>query len=110
MPPVQSAHVATPTYIIEMTKQKASRMVELRDAGILLRPEALGVSVEHINPSLLVAKEDGSWRMVSDMTQLNKFLERHNSSNPTITQAKADLARKRYRHELDLSNFLSSMG
>ena len=109
-PPVQSSRVATPSYNTEMTKQLAAKMDELIDAGVLMRPEAIGVSVEHINPSLLVAKEDGTWRMVSDMTQLNKVLERHNSSNPTIRQAKADLARKKFRCELDLSNFFFQHG
>ena len=103
--PAQSSKVATPNYTPEMTKLLAEKMDKLRKAGVLMTPEELGVTPEFISPSFLVPKGDGTWRLVTDFTHLNKILRKHNSSNPSIKDAKRDLAKKKYRVELDLSEY-----
>ena len=104
--PVQTHKVAVPNYSPEMKLQMANKMDELIEAGILMTPEEVGVSVEFISPSLLVPKtEKDSWRLVTDFTSLNKFVKRCASSNPTIEEARKDLAKKKFFCKIDLSNY-----
>ena len=95
-PPVQTSKVVTPNYSPDMKQKLIDKMNELISAGVLIRPEELGVTVEFLSPCLLVPKGDGTWRLVTDFTQLNKIIKRHPSSNPTINDAKVDLTKKKY--------------
>ena len=69
------------------------------------------VSCEFISPSLLVPKaEPGQERLVSDFTNLNRFIKRYPSVSPSIAEAKEDLSRKKYYIEMDLSNYFFQGG
>ena len=109
--PVQTSKVTTANYSEDMNDRLRHKMDELIEAGVLIRPEELGVTVEFLSPCLLVPKQEkDSWRLVTDFTQLNRHLKRHPSSNPTINDAKVDLTKKKYRAELDLSNYFFQHG
>ena len=86
-------------------------MDELIQSGILMRPEEIGVTAEFISPCLIIPKlEKDSFRLVSDLTGLNRFVKRSPMSSPTIQEAKTDLARKKYFAEIDLSNYFFQGG
>ena len=108
--PIQTNKVAVPNYSPDMKAELIKIMNELIDAGVLIRPEELGITVEFLSPCLIVPKGDGRWRLVTDFTMLNRIISRHNSRNPTIQDAKVDLSKKRYRVELDLSNYYFQFG
>ena len=109
-PPVQPNKVYQPAYSQDMKRQLELKIEELIDAGILVRPESIGVTVEFVSPSLLVKKSDGTWRLVTDFTQLNRFIAPDASSNPSIQEAKFELSNKKFRAELDLSNYYYQSG
>ena len=110
-PPVQTRKVAQANYDPEKKLKLAQKMDELIAAGILMRPEQVGVSAEFISPSLLVPKiEKDTWRLVTDFTHLNKFVKRCSSTSPSIGEAKADLSRKKYFAEVDLANYFFQGG
>ena len=48
-PPNQSSRVAIPNYSTDMQQRLGAKMDELRKAGVLMTPEELGVTVEHIS-------------------------------------------------------------
>ena len=54
--------------------------------------------------------EPNSYRLVTDFTSLNRFLKRLPLSSPTIAEARAALARKKYFAEIDLSNYFFQGG
>ena len=109
--PIQTSKVATPNYSPDMKAELIKLMNELIAAGVLIRPEELGITVEFLSPCLLVPKSTpGTWRLVTDFTMLNRIISRHNSVNPSIQDAKKDLSRKKYRVELDLSNYYFQFG
>merc|ERR1719500_1933986 len=93
-----------------MKENMVAKMNDLIDAGVLIRPEELGLTVEFLSPCLLVPKADGTWRLVTDFTMLNRIIQRDASSSPTINDAKVELTRKRFRCELDLSNYYFQHG
>ena len=110
-PPVQTRKVAVPNYSHEMKQKMATKMDELIEAGVLMTPEEVGISVEFVSPSMLVPKtEADSWRLVTDFTQINRFIKRFTSTNPTIDEARKDLSRKKLFAEIDLSNYFFQGG
>ena len=109
-PPVQTSKVTSPNYSQDMKENMVLKMNELIDAGVLIRPEELGLTVEFLSPSILVPKPDGTWRLVTDFTMLNRIIQRDASSSPTINDAKLELTRKKFRCELDLSNYYFQHG
>ena len=110
--PVQNKKVYMPTYNTDMNNILGDKMNELMDQGILLPAEQVGVSIEYISPSLLVPKpgEENSWRLVTDFTGLNRYIQRDASTSPTIQEARTTLSRKRYFCEMDLSNYFFQGG
>ena len=110
--PVQNRKVAMPTYNEEMNNQLGDKMDELIDQGIMAEAEKVGVSIEYISPSLLVPKpgEDKEWRLVTDFSSLNRFIQRDASTSPTIQEAKKALSSKKYFAELDLSAYFFQGG
>ena len=108
--PCQTNKVGVPNYSPDMKAELIKIMNELIDAGVLIRPEELGITVEFLSPCLLVPKSNGKWRLVTDFTMLNRIISRHNSRNPTIQDAKIDLSKKSYRVELDLANYYFQFG
>ena len=110
-PPIQTRKVSQPNYNYDQKLKLAQKMDELIQAGILMKPEEVGVTAEFISPCLLVPKlEKGQDRLVSDFTSLNRFVKRCAATSPTIQEAKTDLARKKYFAEVDLSNYFFQGG
>ena len=110
--PVQNRKVYMPTYNTDMNNILGDKMNELMDQGILLPAEQVGVSIEYISPSMLVPKagEENSWRLVTDFTGLNRYIQRDASTSPTIQEARTTLSRKKYFCEMDLSNYFFQGG
>ena len=108
-PPIEKVY--TPAYSLEMQKALADKMDKLIDWGVLVKAEDIGVSVEHIAPSLLVPKNDGDgYRMVNDYSRLNNFIGKAPSTSPTMQDVKNAIARKKLVVHLDLSNYFYQGG
>ena len=108
-PPVEKVY--TPNYSREMQKQLADKMDTLIDWGVLVRADDIGISVEHIAPSLLVPKTDGDgYRMVNDYSRLNNFIGKLPAVSPSMQDVKNAIARKKFVVHLDLSNYFYQGG
>ena len=108
--PVQTRKVTQPSYSQEMKETLAQMMDELYQQGVLCKPEEIGISLEFMSPSLIVPKPGGGWRLVTDFTELNKYIRPYPSASPSISEAKRDLAQKKFFCELDLSNYFHQGG
>ena len=94
-----------------MNKLLAEKMDLLEEWGVLSTPEAVGVSVDFVSPSMLVPKTDSKdFRMVTDFASLNLYLKRVPNTSATIAQAKSRIARAKYVVHMDLSNYFYQMG
>ena len=108
-PPMDTTY--SPDYSLEMVKTLADKLDKLIEWGVLVRAEDIGITVEHIAPSLLVPKTDGDgFRLVNDFSRLNNFIQKLPASSPTIQDAQNSMARKSKRIDLDLSNYFYQGG
>ena len=108
-PPNSKTHI--PNYAPKMNDLLAEKMDMLEEWGVLAEPEALGVSVEFVSPSLLVPKpEPNEFRVVTDFSSLNTYLKRVPNTSATIAQAKSRIARANFVIHLDFSNFFFQNG
>ena len=109
--PVQTRKVSSPNYGPEMKMTLNNKMNELRQHGVLVKPEEIGVSIEHFSPCLIVPKPGtDDWRLVTDLTELNLSISRDSSVSPTIEEAKTAISQKKFFAELDLSNYFHQGG
>ena len=109
--PVQTRKVSSPNYGPEMKMILNKKMNELRQHGVLVKPEEIGVSIEHFSPCLIVPKPGtDDWRLVTDLTELNLSISRDSSVSPTIEEAKTAISQKKFFAELDLSNYFHQGG
>ena len=110
-PPPPNARTYIPNYSPSMNKLLAEKMDLLEEWGVLSTPEAVGVSVDFVSPSMLVPKTDSKdFRMVTDFASLNLYLKRVPNTSATIAQAKSRIARAKYVVHMDLSNYFYQMG
>jgi hypothetical protein len=70
-PPCHKARL--PSYNTEKLRLLQTKMDELEDLGVLARPETVGVTIEHVSPSFLVRKPDGSHRLVTAFNAIGTY-------------------------------------
>ena len=94
-----------------MRRKLGEKMDKLRSYGVMAFPEEIGVVPEFVSPSMILPKEEpGEWRLVTDMSGLNKFIDKPLNKHPTIQDAREFLAKKRFAIHVDLSNFFYQSG
>ena len=70
-PPAQKARL--PSYSTDKLNLLQDKMDELEQLGVLARPEDLGVKIEHVSPSFLVKKPDGTHRLVTAFNNIASY-------------------------------------
>ena len=109
--PAPNGKIHVPNYTPELNEELAKKMDQLLDWGVLMEPEKLGVRVKFCSPSMVVPKtEKGEYRLVTDFSQLNEYLRKSPGISPTMEEAKRAIASKRFRIDLDLSNYFYQSG
>ena len=108
-PPNSKTHI--PNYSPTMNRILAAKMDQLEEWGILAEPEALGISVEYVSPSLLVPKpEPGEFRVVTDFSSLNVYFKRVPNTSATMAQARSRIAKANFVIHLDFSHYFFQNG
>ena len=111
MPPAPNKVIYQQKLTEPMKKLLGEKMDKLRSFGVLRFPEEVGVTPEFVSPSMLLPKQEpGEWRLVTDLSGLNKFTKKPEGKHPTIQEAKEFLAKKKYAIHVDLSNFFYQSG
>ena len=109
--PAPNTKTHIPSYSPTMNKILAEKMDKLEEWGVLACPEDLGITVEHVQPSMLVPKKEaGEYRMVTDFSTINTYIRRVPNTSATMAQAKAKIAKAEYVVHLDLSNYFYQNG
>lgn len=70
-PPTQKGRL--PLYNRNNLVELQDKMDELELQGVLVKPEDLGVTVEHVSPSFLVKKQGGGSRLVTSFTSIGNY-------------------------------------
>ena len=109
--PTPNMKVYLPSYSDKQLEEMGRLMDQLVEYGVLQRPEDVGVTPVRVSPSFLVPKNEiGEYRLVTDMSGLNKHIVKFPSISPTINEARNALARSKYFVHLDLSNYFFQCG
>ena len=94
-----------PNYPDEKLKILANLMDQMEQWGVLIKPETIGVIPTHVHPCILVPKENGSFRLVTDFRSIQSNILQIPTIMPTVHEAMTDLASSNYHIELDFSNY-----
>ena len=109
--PAPNVKTHIPNYSPAMNKILGEKMDILEEWGVLMSPEELGITVEHVQPSMLVPKkEPGEYRCVTDFSSINKSIKRVPNTSATMAQARARIAKAEYVVHLDFSNYFYQNG
>ena len=110
-PPTPNSKIYMPSYSDKQLEEMGRQMDTLIQYGVLQRPEDVGVTPVVVSPSMLVPKNDkGEFRVVTDLSRVNKHIKKLPSTSPTIQEARNALAKKRFFIHIDLANFFFQCG
>ena len=72
---------------------------------MLAKPESLGIVLTHVHPCILVPKDEGKFRLVTDFRSLQSFIKPLPTVMPTVNDAMTALSSTDFHIELDFSNY-----
>ena len=81
-PPSRKLHA--PRYKSSDQQVLQDKFDELERLGVFVRPEDVGVTIEHVSPSFLVKKPSGGHRLVTAFTAVGEFCKILPSNMPTV--------------------------
>jgi hypothetical protein len=79
-------------------------LVELQKQRVLRRPEDLGLSVEYINPSFLVKKPSGGYRLVTAFADVDRYSKPQPSLMPDVDSILRSVTQWKYVIKSDLTS------
>ena len=85
------------------TDRATEKFDELEEADVLKKPEDIGVSVEYLNPSFLVKKPSGSYRLVTAFEDVGLYSKPQPSLMPDVDSTLRTIIPWKYLLKSDLS-------
>ena len=85
-----------PQYSRDKLLELQSKFDELESVGVFLRPEDAGVTVEYLNPSFLVKKANGGYRLVTAFSDVGRYSKPQPSLMPDVESTLRTIGRWRY--------------
>ena len=100
-PPQRKGRV--PQYSRDKLVELQQRFDELESQGVFKRPEDLGITAEYLNPSFLVNKPSGGFRLVTAFTEVGRYSKPQQSLMPDVDSTLRTIAQWRYIIQTDLT-------
>ena len=100
-PPQRKGRV--PQYSRDQLDLLQDKFDELEAQGVFRRPEDLEVVVEYLNPSFLVKKRNGGFRLVTAFTDVGRYSKPQPSLMPDVDSTLLNIARWKFIVVSDLS-------
>ena len=100
LPPQRKGSV--PQYSRNRLEDLQLKCDELEAMGVLAKPEDVGVTVEYLNPSFLVKKPSGDFRLVTAFSEVAKYAKPQPSLMPNVDNTLRQIARWKYIIKSDL--------
>ena len=91
-----------PSYSPENRQILQSKFDELEQQGVFVRPEDVGVAVEHVSPSFLVKKPSGGHRLVTAFTTIGEYSKTLPTIMPTVDETLRTISTWNYIIATDL--------
>ena len=102
LPPQRKGRV--PQYARDKLVELQNKFDELEGAGVFKRPEDIGVNVEYLNPSFLVKKSNGSFRLVTAFSDVGRYSKPQPSLLPDVDSIIRTIAQWKYIIVSDLTS------
>ena len=93
-----------PLYPRDKMVELQEKFDELEAAGVLKRPEDLNITVEYLNPSFLVKKTSGGFRLVTAFADVGRYSKPQPSLMPDVDSTLRNIARWKYIIVSDLTS------
>ena len=100
-PPQRKGRV--PQYSRDKLVELQQQFDELEQCQVLRRPEDIGVTVEYLNPSFLIKKPSGGFRLVTAFTDVGRFSKPQPSLMPDVDSTLRTVAAWKYIIKSDLT-------
>ena len=93
-----------PQYNRENLVQLQEKFDELESKGVFKRPEDVDVAVEYVNPSFLVKKSSGGFRLVTAFADVGRYSKPQPSLMPDVDSTLRQIAQWKYIITTDLTS------
>ncbi|MCG7875882.1 MAG: RNase H-like domain-containing protein [Candidatus Thiodiazotropha endolucinida] len=101
-PPQRKGKV--PQYARDKLVELQQRFDDLEAQGVFCRPEELGITAEYLNPSFLVKKPSGGFRLVTAFTDVGRYSKPQPSLMPDVDSTLRIIAQWKYMIQTDLTS------
>lgn len=101
-PPQRKGHI--PLYGRNNLSELQDKFDELEHAGVFQRPEDIGITVEYLNPSFLVKKSSGGFRLVTAFADVGRYSKPQPSLMPNVDSTIRTIGQWKYLIVTDLKN------
>ena len=93
-----------PLYSRDSLVDLQSKFDALEEIGVFARPEDVGVSVEYLNPSFLVKKPSGGFRLVTAFAEVGRYAKPQPSLMPDVDSTLRKIGQWHHIVATDLTN------
>ena len=93
-----------PQYACDKLLELQGKFDELEELGVFCRPEDVGVTVEYLNPSFLVKKPNGGYRLVTAFSDVGRYSKPQPSLMPDVDSTLRTIGCWRYILKSDLTS------
>ncbi|XP_072025110.1 uncharacterized protein [Amphiura filiformis] len=93
-----------PQYAPDKLQALQHKFDDLEKQGVFARPEDIGVTVEYLNPSFLIKKTSGGFRLVTAFAEVGCYSKPQPSLMPDVDSTLRNIARWRYLIATDLTS------
>lgn len=100
-PPQRKGRV--PQYSRGQLQELQAQFDVLEQMGVFQKPEDVGVAVEYVNPSFLIKKPNGGFRLVTAFTDVGRYSKPQPSLMPNVDATLRQIAQWRYIVATDLT-------
>ena len=101
-PPQRKGRV--PQYARDKLLELQQKFDELEEQGVFTRPESIGVTAEYLNPSFLVKKPSGGYRLVTAFADVGRYSKPQPSLMPDVDSTLRQIAQWNYLITTDLTS------
>ena len=93
-----------PQYALNHLVELQNKFDELESMGVFVRPKDVPITVEYLNPSILVKKRNGSFRLVTAFTDVGRYSKPQPALMPDVDSTLRKFAQWKNIISTDLSN------
>ncbi|XP_038064669.1 uncharacterized protein LOC119735050 [Patiria miniata] len=98
--------VQPPQYSKDKLQELQHKFDDLEQKGVFARPEEVGITVEYLNPSFLIKKSNGGFRLVTAFANVGRYSKPQPALMPDVNSTLQQIAQWKHIIATDLTNVL----